>query len=94
MDGRFFARDHEGMARALGVAGGADPRVLFAETSSNPEWAALTPAVPPPAFSNNHLGYAITWFGLAAALIVDYGLMLRRRAAPRPQGPRTDQQPH
>ena len=24
------------------------------------------PAVPPAAFSNNHLGYAITWFGLAA----------------------------
>jgi len=83
--GRFFARDHEAMAVALGVTGGADSRVLFAETSTNPEWAALTPAVPPPAFTNNHLGYAITWFGLAAALMVFYGLMLKRRVRSRPE---------
>ncbi|MEH6664507.1 MAG: SURF1 family protein [Brevundimonas sp.] len=81
-DGRFFARDPEAMARALGVDGATDSRVLFAETSTNPGLPALVPAVPPPAFSNNHLGYAITWFGLAAALVVFYGLMLRRRLRP------------
>lgn len=89
-NGRFFARDHAAMAEALDVPGPVDPRVLFAETSTNPEWAALTPAVPPAAFSNNHLGYAITWFGLAAALIVFYALMLKRRFRPRsPGGPWT-----
>jgi surfeit locus 1 family protein len=29
-------------------------------------------------FSNNHLGYAITWFGLAAALVVVFALYARR----------------
>ncbi|MFN4295486.1 MAG: SURF1 family protein [Brevundimonas sp.] len=83
-DGRFFARDHEAMGRALDVEGPVDSRVLFAETSANPEWAALTPVVPPAAFTNNHLGYALTWFGLAAALIVFYALMLKRRRRPHP----------
>jgi surfeit locus 1 family protein len=84
-NGRFFARDHAAMAEALGIGGAVAGRVLFAETSTNPEWAALRPAVPPAAFSNNHLGYAITWFGLAAALMVFYGLMLKRRLRPRPK---------
>ena len=88
-DGRFYGRDHAAMGRTLGLTGPVDARVLFAETSSNPEWTALVPAVPPAAFTNNHLGYAITWFGLAAALIVFYGLMVRRRM-PRP-GSGTDQ---
>lgn len=76
--GRFFARDTPGMARALGVAD-PDPNTLFALTSSNPEWQALQPSAPPAAFSNNHLGYALTWFGLALALAVFYVVLLRRR---------------
>lgn len=92
--GRFFARDHAAMGEALEIDGAADTRVLLAETSTNPEWDALTPAVPPAAFSNNHLGYAITWFGLAAALMVFYGLMLGRRLRPLPiQGPGASQDP-
>ncbi len=31
------------------------------------------------AFTNNHLGYAITWYGLAAALVVVAGAVLMRR---------------
>lgn len=74
----FFARDTIGMAKALGV-GPAAPHLVFAVTSSNPEWAALRPSAPPAAFSNNHLGYAVTWFGLALALIGFYVALLRRR---------------
>ena len=37
------------------------------------------PSAPPAAFTNNHLGYALTWFGLAVALIAFYGALLRRR---------------
>ena len=77
-EGRFFARDTPAMARALGVAD-PDPNTLFALTSSNPEWEALQPSAPPAAFSNNHLGYALTWFGLALALAVFYVVLLRRR---------------
>jgi surfeit locus 1 family protein len=83
---RFFARDGEAMARALGMTGPVSPLTLFAVTSSNPEWQALTPSAPPAAFSNNHLGYAITWFGLALALIGVYVALLRRKLRGGPEG--------
>jgi surfeit locus 1 family protein len=76
-NGRFFARDMAGMARALGVAD-PDLNTLFALTSSNPDLPALQPSAPPAAFSNNHLGYALTWFGLALALVGFYIVLLRR----------------
>ncbi len=79
----FYARDNAAMARALGIEGAVAPWTLFAVTSSNPEWQALQPAAPPASFSNNHLAYAITWFGLALALIAFYIALLRRRASPR-----------
>ena len=78
-EGRFYGRDAEAMARALKVEGAVSPFTVFATTSTNPDWAALKPSAPPAAFSNNHLGYALTWFGLAAALIAFYGVLLRRR---------------
>lgn len=77
---RFLARDIPAMAAALGAPDPA-PLFLMAETSTNPAWRALQPAVPPPSFSNNHLGYAITWYGLAAALLGVYVALLRRRRA-------------
>ena len=79
-DGRsFYARDHMAMAQVLGVDEGLEPLVVFATTSSNPEWRALKPSAPPAAFSNNHLGYALTWFGLALALAGTYIALLRRK---------------
>ena len=75
----FYGRDAEAMARALKVEGPVSPFTVFAVTSTNPDWAALKPSAPPAAFSNNHLGYALTWFGLAAALIAFYAVLLRRR---------------
>lgn len=77
--GRFYGRDAEAMARALKVEGPTSPFTVFATTSTNPDWAALKPSAPPAAFTNNHLGYALTWFGLAAALIAFYVVLLRRR---------------
>jgi hypothetical protein len=75
--GRNAAGMVGGMAAALGVAD-PDPNTLFALTSSNPEWTALQPSAPPAAFSNNHLGYALTWFGLALALVGFYIVLLRK----------------
>lgn len=79
----FYARDTAAMARALNVTAEVAPQTLYALTSSNPEWGALKPSAPPPAFSNNHLGYALTWFGLALALVGFYIALLRRK----PRGP-------
>jgi surfeit locus 1 family protein len=82
---RFFARDNAAMARVLGVEGPVAPWTLFALTSSNPEWQALKPSAPPAAFANNHLGYAITWFGLALALLGVYIALLRRKLRGGPE---------
>ncbi|MDZ4364380.1 SURF1 family protein [Brevundimonas sp.] len=76
---RFYARDNAAMARVLELDEPVAPWTLFALTSSNPDWQALQPSAPPAAFSNNHLGYALTWFGLALALVGFYIVLLRRR---------------
>lgn len=79
-DGRvFYGRDNEAMARALGVTGEISPWVVYADSAINPEMPSVHPVVPPPAFTNNHLGYALTWYGLAGALIILYSVLLRRR---------------
>jgi len=75
----FFARDNAAMARALGVTSRVGSETLYAVTSTNPDWHALRPSVPPVAFANNHLGYALTWFGLALALIGFYIALVRRK---------------
>lgn len=75
----FYARDHLAMGRALGVRQWLASPMIFATTSSNPEWLALRPSAPPAAFSNNHLGYALTWFGLALAVLGFYIALLRRK---------------
>ncbi|WP_453976514.1 SURF1 family protein [Brevundimonas sp. Marseille-Q4549] len=79
-DGRFYARDTAAMAEALHVAGPLRPEAVYALTATNPEFGALTPSAPPAAFSNNHFGYALTWFGLAIALVGFYVALLRRRS--------------
>lgn len=77
--GRWFSRDVPAMARALGAPQPA-PIFLFAETSSNPGFPALQPAPVPTNIPNRHLEYALTWFGLAAALVGVYlAVLLGRR---------------
>jgi len=75
---RWYVRDVPAMANALSADAPA-PLVLMAETSSNPEWQALEPAPLPAEIPNRHLEYALTWFGLAAALVGVYAAMLWRR---------------
>lgn len=75
---RWYVRDTAAMAKAL-KADAPAPLFLMAETSSNPEWKALDPAPLPAQISNRHLEYALTWFGLAAALVGVYAAMLWRK---------------
>lgn len=74
----FYGRDNAAMSEALGAA---EPSAftLYALVSPNPEIEPLIASAPPAAFSNNHLGYALTWFGLAVALLgVSAAFLLRR----------------
>jgi surfeit locus 1 family protein len=71
----WFSRDIAAMAAALKARDPA-PVFLFAESATNPEWKALVPAPVPKDIPNNHLEYAATWYGLAAALLGVYAAML------------------
>ena len=51
----------------------------MAETATNPEFPALKPAAIPTDIPNNHLSYALTWFGLAGALVGVYAALLRKK---------------
>ena len=75
---RWYWRDLPAMAAALKAAAPA-PVMLMAETSSNPELKALNPAPLPADIPNRHLEYAMTWFGLAAALAGVYAASLWKR---------------
>ncbi|MDO8412141.1 MAG: SURF1 family protein [Phenylobacterium sp.] len=74
----WYGSDVPAMAQALGAEAPA-PVFLLAETSSNPDFAALDPTPLPGEIANRHLEYALTWFGLAGALIAVYAAMLWRR---------------
>jgi surfeit locus 1 family protein len=74
----WFARDLPAIARALSAPPPA-PYFLAVETKLNPETPALQPAPVPTNISNRHLGYVITWFGMAAALLAVYASLLRQR---------------
>jgi surfeit locus 1 family protein len=75
---RWYTRDVPAMAAALKAPRPA-PLVLLAETATNPEWRALIPAPLPTEIPNRHLEYALTWYGLAAALLGVYAALLWKR---------------
>lgn len=74
--GQFGWRDAKGIAAALGAPDAA-PVFLMLERPA--VVSAIRPQPAPLDIPNNHLGYAITWFGLAAALIAIYIAALARR---------------
>ena len=78
--GEFGWRDAHGIASAL-ASPDAAPVFLMLERPAAA--AAIRPQPAPVDIPNNHLGYAITWFGLAAALVAIYiaALVSRRRKA-------------
>ena len=76
-NGQYYSRDVAAMAKAL-QADRPAPVMLFAETSTNPEIKGLLPIAVPAEISNRHMEYALTWFGLAAALLGVYVAVLVR----------------
>lgn len=73
----WYSRDVPAMARALGFSA-AEPVFLMLESPA-PVGVGPTPAPLPAEIPNNHLQYAVTWFGLAAALAGVYLASLWRR---------------
>ena len=63
----WYARDLAGMARADGLALLA-PIVVEADATPNPGGFPVGGKTVV-SFRNQHLSYAVTWFGLAAALV-------------------------
>ena len=80
----IWARTENGMHTLRGLFGAPDaPSLLISLERETPPLPGVIPEATPPEISNNHLGYAVTWFGLAAALAGVYAAVLlndRRRA--------------
>lgn len=78
----WYVRDHRAMAQRLGWGAKVAPFYIDQEA---PVPASGVPRPGPLAVKlrNDHLGYAITWFGLAAVLLVVFGFwaVSRDRAA-------------
>lgn len=76
----WYWRDLKAMAAMLGQ-GTPAPAFVSLETAPGvgDGGCPLARAPPPSDLPNNHLAYAITWFGLAAALVGVYVAMLFRR---------------
>jgi surfeit locus 1 family protein len=66
----WFARDVDAMAAHLGIDLAA-PVIVEADASPNPGGLPQG-GITQVEFRDNHLGYAITWYGLAAALLFVY----------------------
>ena len=72
----WFARDVQALAAALGT----EPVLVVARTKTDP---GITPLpVDTAGIPNNHLQYAITWFGLALVWAAMTGYFLWRNRAP------------
>jgi surfeit locus 1 family protein len=75
----WFWWDQPAMLKAAGIAADADVAPFMVHLSPRPGetgWPRAQPLTA--ALRNNHLGYAITWFGLAIALAAITSLFLCR----------------
>lgn len=76
----FYWKDLGVMAATSGVPQGASVLPFFVDADKTPNQGGLPiGGVTMTEQPNNHLQYALTWYGLAAALAVVTGLALRRR---------------
>ena len=73
----WFTRDHLAMARALGW-GEVAPFYIDLE-SPEPDSGVPKPGPLTVHLKDDHMQYAITWFALAGAVIIAFGVWLRRK---------------
>ena len=74
----WFTRDHLAMARALGWGEGGRPVAPFYLDLEQPVPASGIPKPGPLEvhLKDDHLQYAITWFGLAGAVVIAFGVWM------------------
>jgi cytochrome oxidase assembly protein ShyY1 len=80
----WFTRDHLAMARALGWTAGKPIAPFYIDLESPvPESGIPKPGPLEVHLKDDHLQYAVTWFGLAGAVAIAFGVWWRgqRRAA-------------
>ncbi len=79
----FYARHIDAIARALGVSGPVAPYQVDLVAEETPAGGLPQAGESRVSFTNNHLQYALTWYGLAAALVGVVGVALVRRRSVR-----------
>ena len=66
----FYWKDRDGMARSAGLRSAAEIVPFFVDADATPNPGGLPiGGVTLIDMPNNHLQYAVTWYGLAAALV-------------------------
>lgn len=76
---RFYVFDPEAIGQALDLPATAPFGLVALATAGAPSSALPAPAQHLPQPNNPHLGYAITWYGLAAALVGVFAAFAWRR---------------
>jgi surfeit locus 1 family protein len=79
-DNSWFSRDPQLYAKAMGLPPAkVAPYILDADFDPSLPGGLPQGGETVVHFPNSHLGYAITWYGLAVALLGVYGVFVRRR---------------
>lgn len=74
----WFTRDHLAMARALGWGDGKTVAPFYIDLETPvPESGIPKPGPLTVHLKDDHLQYAVTWFGLAGAVVIAFGVWLR-----------------
>jgi len=83
----FYARDPVRMAEATGLAGGAVAFSIDLNASETPASGLPQAGETIMTFTNNHLQYAVTWYGLGLALLAVFAVYARGQLVKRDKKP-------
>lgn len=87
-ENQFFARNVEAIVQAKGLGGPVAPFTIDLPASETPPGGLPQAGETRFIFTNNHFGYAVTWYGLAAALAAVFGAFAWSRLRGGDAGPR------
>jgi surfeit locus 1 family protein len=83
----FYARNVSDLAAAKGISPAVAPFTIDLIASETPPGGLPQAGETRMSFTNNHLQYAITWYGLAAALLAVFAVYVRARLRERDKKP-------